>query len=113
MSTKKLAKKDSIKTIRINSSTKEKLDQFLKSLNSNQDSGKVTTDKLISFFIENTTPENIKELQSGSITWAHEDKRLRRIWEKKKGITSEEKWKEMLYLGQLKEFISEHSRLQV
>jgi hypothetical protein len=68
---------------------------------------------LISFFIKNATPENIKSLQSQSITWAHEDKRLRRIWEKKKGITSEEKWKEMLYLGQLKEFISEHSRLQV
>ena len=43
----------------------------------------------------------------------HEDKRLRRLWKKKKGKITENKWKEMLYLGQLAEFISENSRLQV
>ena len=48
-----------------------------------------------------------------SITWAHEDKRLKRLWEKKKGKVSENKWKEMLYIGQLSEFITENSRLQV
>jgi len=51
--------------------------------------------------------------QYKAITWAHEDKRLKRLWEKKKGKVSENKWKEMLYIGQLSEFITENSRLQV
>lgn len=78
-----------------------------------EDCGKITFDALVSHFLKNVTPEDIETLQKGAITWAHEDKRLKRLWEKKKGKVSDNKWKEMLYVGQLAEFIAENSRLQI
>jgi hypothetical protein len=100
-------------SIRVKGNTKNDVNKFLEKVNKVEDCGKVTFDVLVSYFLKSVTSEDIEKLQMESITWAHEDKRLRRLWEKKKGKVSENKWKEMLYIGQLAEFISENSRIQV
>ena len=106
-------KNDDYTSIRVKGNTKSDVNKFLEKVNKTEDCGKVTFDALVSYFLKSVTNEDIKKLQEESIIWAHEDKRLRRLWKKKKGKTTENKWKEMLYLGQLAEFISENSRLQV
>ncbi len=106
-------KNDNYSSIRIKENTKNGVIKFLEKINTSEFCGRITPDSFVSYFLENVTKEDIEKLQIKSITWAHEDKRLRKLWEKKKGKVSENSWKEMLYLGQLKEFISEHSRLQI
>lgn len=105
-------KNDEYSSIRVKGSTKSNVNKFLEKINKAEDCGKITFDSLVSYFLENTSQEDIEVLQKGAITWAHEDKRLKRLWEKKKGKVTETKWKEMLYLGHLREFISKHSRLE-
>ena len=100
-------------SIRVKESTKKNITKVLEKANKTDDCGKVTMDILISHLIEKISPEDIQRLQLKSITWEHEDRRLRHLWEKKKGKVSESKWKEMLYVGQLADFIAENSRLQV
>lgn len=100
-------------SIRVKGDTKNNVNKFLDKINKTEDCGKITFDALVSYFLENVTQEDIENLQKGAITWAHEDKRLKRLWEKKKGKVSENKWKEMLYVGQLAEFIAANSRLQI
>jgi hypothetical protein len=100
-------------SLRVKGNTKNDATKFLDKVNKIEDCGKVTYDALVAYFLKNVTTEDIERLRVESITWAHEDKRLRRLWEKKKGKVSEQKWKEMLHLGQLREFTLEHSRLQV
>ena len=106
-------KNDKFTSIRVKKNTKIDTDKFLEKANKSEDCGKITYDALISYFLKNVTSEDIEKLQKESITWAHEDKRLRRLWEKKKGKISETKWKELLHLGQLREFTMEHSRLEI
>ncbi len=106
-------KNDDYTSIRVKGNTKNDVNKFLDKINKTEDCGKITFDALIRYFLENVTQEDIDQLQKRAITWAHEDKRLKRLWEKKKGKVSENKWKEMLYIGQLAEFIAENSRLQV
>lgn len=106
-------KNDSFTSIRVKKNTKSDVNKFLDKANKTEDCGKITFDALISYFLKNVSSEDIEKLQMESITWAHEDKRLKRLWEKKKGKLTENKWKEMLYIGQLSEFITENSRLQV
>ncbi|MBT6325374.1 MAG: hypothetical protein HOJ35_05355 [Bdellovibrionales bacterium] len=104
-------KNDGYTSIRVKENTKNNVNKFLDKVNKSEDCGKVTFDTLVSYFLENISNEDVEKLQLKSITWAHEDKRLRRLWEKKKGKVTENKWKEMLYLGQLGKFISENSRI--
>ncbi len=111
--TNSTTQKGNYTSIRVKENTKVDVNKFLDKANKTEDCGKITFDALISYFLKNVTKEDIENLQLQSITWAHEDKRLKRLWEKKKGKISENKWKEMLYIGQLKEFIAEHSRLQI
>ena len=99
------------KSLRVKEPTKKSVTDFLKKINTEDDSGKISCDDLISYFIQNVTTEDIEKLRLGSITWEHEDRRLRKLYEKKKGKVSEAKWREMLFLGQLQSFIGEHSRL--
>ncbi len=100
-------------SIRVKDKTKEEVNKFLEKVNKAEDCGKVTFDTLVSFFLEKLTTEDIQALQTKTITWSHEEKRLRKLWEKKKGKVSDNKWKEMLFLGQLGEFIEANSRLKV
>ena len=100
-------------SIRVKDKTKDDVTKFLEKVNKTEDCGKVTFDTLIAYFLENVNKDDIESLQLKTVTWSHEEKRLRRLWEKKKGKTSDNKWKEMLYLGQLGEFISSNSRLQI
>ncbi|MAZ46928.1 MAG: hypothetical protein CME65_00100 [Halobacteriovoraceae bacterium] len=100
-------------SIRVKELTKKNITKVLEKANKTDDCGKVTMDILISHLIEKVTPEDIQKLQLRSITWEHEDRRLKTLWEKKKGKITESKWKEMLYIGQLKEFIQDNSRLQM
>ncbi|MCP3930843.1 MAG: hypothetical protein GY909_17360 [Oligoflexia bacterium] len=100
-------------SIRVKGKTKEDVNKFLDKVNKTEDCGKVTFDAFITYFLANATKEDIEKLQLQVTTWEHEEKRLRRIWEKKKGKVNNNKWKEMLYLGQLSDFISENSRLKV
>ena len=100
-------------SIRVKGNTKNNVNKFLEKINKTEDCSKITFDALVGYFLENVNQEDIEKLQKSAITWAHEDKRLKRLWEKKKGKVSENKWKEMLYIGQLAEFIAENSRLQV
>lgn len=62
-------------------------------------------DSLINFFLQKITKSDIEKLQYSTIKWTHEEKRLRKIWEKKKGKISEEKWKEILFMEQLNDFV--------
>ena len=100
-------------SIRVKEATKKNIAKVLEKANKTDDCGKVTMDILISHLIEKISTDDIQKLQLKSITWEHEDRRLRLLWEKKKGKVSESKWKEMLYIGQLADFIAENSRIQV
>ena len=110
---KKENKNVTYNSLRVKNETKALLQSLLAKINKNEDCGKITSDKIIHHLVENVTTEDIKALQLESITWEHEDRRLKKLWEKKKGKISENKWKEMLCIGQLAEFINEHSRLKV
>lgn len=99
-------------SIRVKEKTKVEVNKFLEKINKAEDCGKVTFDTLVNFFLERMNKEEIEALQMKTITWSHEEKRLRKIWEKKKGKISDNQWKEMLFLGQLSDFIASHSRLR-
>lgn len=100
-------------SIRVKGKTKEDVNKFLDRVNKADDCGKVTFDAFVSYFLNKANKEDIEMLQLQSITWEHEEKRLRRLWEKKKGKVSNNKWKEMLFLGQLSDFVSDNSRLKM
>ena len=100
-------------SIRVKDITKKNIAKILEKANKSDDCGKVTMNSLVSHLLEKITPEDIEGLKLKSITWEHEDKRLRYLWEKKKGKVSESKWKEMLYLGQLRDFIKDNTRLEM
>ena len=105
-------KKDyNFKSIRVKGETKSKADQKLKLVNKAENCGTVNYDMLINFLIEKLTTEDIKELQKSTITWEHEEVRLKAIYSKKKGKISDVKWKELLFTGQLQAFVAEHSRI--
>ncbi len=106
-------KNNNYTSIRVKDKTKDDVTKFLETVNKNDDCGKVTFDTLIGHFLEKVTKEDIASLRLKTVTWSHEEKRLRKLWEKKKGKVSDNKWKEMLFLGQLGEFISANSRLKV
>ena len=106
-------KNDEYSSIRVKGATKSNVNKFLEKINKTEDCGKITFDSLVSYFLENVSQEDVETLQKGAITWAHEDKRLKRLWEKKKGKITESEWKKMLYLGQLSEFVSTNSRIKV
>ncbi len=106
-------KNDEYTSIRVKGNTKNRVNKFLEKINKTEDCGKITFDTLISYFLENVTKDDIESLQMSAVTWIHEDKRLRRFWEKRRGKVSESKWKEMLYRGELTSFINEHSRLKI
>jgi len=113
MSTNENQKKNILKSLRVKPATKEKMDNFIQKINSTDECGRISIDQIVNFFLDNVSKKNIEMLQFQSITWSHEDKRLKRLWEKKKGKVSENKWKEMLYLGELSKFTLEHSRLNI
>ena len=99
-------------SLRVKSATKKKASKVLERINKKDDGRKVSMDDLLNYCIEKVTTDDEKVLQMGSITWVDEEIRLKKIWVKKHGKTSDFRWKEMLYTGALKEFINEHSRLQ-
>ena len=101
------------KSIRIKQTTKTKVDKLLQEINKQEDGGKVTFDQLVNYFLSKIEKEDLKNLQLQSVTWVHEEKRLRKLYEKKKGNISEEKWKQMLCLGELRSFFNTHSRLPI
>ena len=82
-------------------------------INKPEDSGKISPDFLITYFLENVTNEEIKKMQQSTVTWKIEEPRLIRLWAKKNGKITVEKWKEMLYMGQLQGFIKENSRIVI
>ena len=106
-------KNEDYASIRVKSDTKQDINKFLEKINKTEDCGKITFDALVTYFLKNVSSDDIKNLQKGAITWAHEDRRLKRLWEKKKGKVSEVEWKQLLYMGQLASFIAENSRLEV
>ncbi len=101
------------KSLRVKKGTKEKVDGRLKLINKADDCGKVNCDQLISFLIDSLTDEKIKELQHSTITWKQEEARLRKVYSMKNGKISDEKWKELIFTGQLQPFVAEHSRLKI
>ena len=100
-------------SLRIKESTKTLVSKFLDKVNKDEDCGKVTPDSLVKYFLENVTSADIEKIQLQSVTWSHEEKRLKKLWEKKKGKVTDNGWKEMLYMGQLASFIKENSRIQI
>ncbi len=108
-----ISKIHNFKTLRVSGSTKKDVDDLLKKINESDDCGKVTVDTLIKYLAKNTTSQDIENLQLSSTTWVHEEKRLRKLYEKKNGKIPESKWKQMLCLGELREFFHEHSRLSI
>ncbi len=104
---------DDTKSIRIKLDTKEKVDKKLSMINKSEEFGKVNYDKLIQFLIDSMTNEDVELLQNTTITWKIEEPRLMKLWSKKNGKVTSEKWKEMLYMGQLQTFIMEHTRISI
>ena len=101
-------------TLRVKQKTKDAIDIFLKEkVNTDEDLAKVTVDNLVTFLLEKMTKEDIKALQVSSLTWKHESKRIKKLWETKKGKVTPTEWEAMLYSGQLFEFIKKHSRISV
>ena len=101
-------------SIRVKEGTKYDVNKFLEKVNKAEDCGKVTFDTLVSFFLEKMTKEDIAALQVKATSWSHEEKYLRKLWEKKNGgKVSDDRWKKMLFLGELQTFISSHSRFRV
>ncbi len=92
-------KNEDYASIRVKAGTKLEINKFLEKVNKTEDCGKVTFDALVTYFLKNVTSDDIKSQQNGAITWAHEDRRLKRLWEKKKGKVSEVEWKKLLYMG--------------
>ena len=113
MQQKRKSNRNTFKSIRVKEMTKKEVDQFLKKINSNEHTGKVSFDDLIKFFMEKVTIEDIQSLQLTSVNWEHEDKRLRKLFEKKNGKISEAEWRELIFLGKINDFISDNSRLPV
>ncbi len=66
-------------SIRVKESTKKNIAKVLEKVNKTDDCGKVTTDILISHLVERVSLEDIQRLQLKSITWEHEDRRLRHL----------------------------------
>ena len=104
---------ETYKSIRVKSSTKSKIQNFLAKVNKSSDGGKISFDQLVSFLLENTKQSEIDKLVLSSLTWVHEEKRLRLLYEKKKGTISDSKWKQMLFQGELLTFTKEHSRIPI
>ena len=100
-------------SIRVKDGTKEAVNKFLAKVNKTEDCGKVTSDLLINFFLEKVTKEDVDMLQKQALTWSHEERYLRKLWEKKRSRVSDDQWKKMLFLGELQDFISSHSRFRV
>lgn len=110
--TKKVAES---KSIRVSTITKALIDKKLANLNKSDEFGKVTYDSLLNLLIKEMSKDQARQLQKSTITWTMEEERLKELWSKKntKGSkVSDEKWKQMLYLGTLKEFIVEYSRIE-
>ena len=113
MQQKRKSNRNNFKSIRVKEATKKEVDQFLKKINKNEHTGKVSFDDLIKFFMEKVTVENIQSLQLNSVNWEHEDKRLRKLFEKQNGKISEAEWRELIFLGKINDFVSDNSRLPV
>lgn len=105
------SKSNSFKSIRVKEDTKKKADEFLKKINGSGESDKVTFDSLVSFFIENASTADILKLQLSVLTWEVEGKRIRHLFEKEYGKTSNELWNQVLQTNEYRDFASEHSRL--
>ena len=76
MQQKRKSNRNNFKSIRVKEATKKEVDQFLKKINKNEHTGKVSFDDLIKFFMEKVTVENIQSLQLNSVNWEHEDKMI-------------------------------------
>lgn len=99
--------------IRVEKSTKELVDKKLKRMNSDPLSDKVKYSLLVEYLVKKMTPEDEKELQKLALTWETEEKRLKHLYEKKKGKVSPKRWRELTLSGQLISFFKEHSRLSI
>ena len=100
-------------SIRVKEGTKYEVNKLMKKINKAEDCGKVTPDILLNFFLEKVTKEDMEMLRVKTMTWVHEERHLRKVWEKTKGKVSDDQWKKMLFLGELQSFISSHSRFRV
>lgn len=98
-------------SIRVKNSTKDVTLNFLKSINSSGENGKVTFDILVNFLIKNVTEDDIQKLQLESLTWDIEGQRIRNIYEKKVGKFKDKMWIQFIQTDQYREFASLHSRL--
>ena len=103
--------KYSYKTIRLSDETKNKVDSFLKSINKKNDSGKITPENLINFFLENVTTEEIEKLKLSALTWDIEGARIRAIYENKFGKFTTSLWTQFIQTDEYRQFASQHSRL--
>jgi len=100
------------KVIRVSFETDQIIQEKLLKLNKTKDEyGKVSKEKLIHFLVGQMTEEQGDLIKSSTLTWDIEEKRLMKLWSKKNGKLNEKKWKEMLYTGQLSDFIKSNSRL--
>jgi hypothetical protein len=112
--TTKSTENETKKVIRVSLETDKIIQEKLQKLNNDKEEyGKVNKEKLIHFLVENMTSEQAELIRSSTLTWDIEEKRLIKLWSKKHGKLTEKKWKELLYTGQLSEFIKEHSRIVV
>ena len=109
----RIKKYGNFKSIRIKNDTKNLVDKKLGLINKSDEFGKINYDRLIQFLIDEITPDQIQALQKTTVTWKIEEPRLIKLWAKKNGKITGDKWKEMLYMGQLQGFIREHSRIAV
>ncbi|GEM_PF-1230784 len=99
------------KSIRVKQSTKDKCQNFLIKLNKNKNSGKVTFDALVNFFLDNVDKADIEKLQLSTLTWDIEGERIRHLYQTKFGELSNSLWTQFIQTDLYREFAKEHSRL--
>ena len=96
----------------VNLSTRIDFTKLLDKLNKKRDEfGKVEIDMVIRHMLNKITPEDEQAILLATVDWDIEDKRLRRLYEKKFGKVSNKQWIGLGHSGKLSEFIKENSRI--
>ena len=107
----KKKKKYDYGSCRMQMETKKRMDSLLKKINSPEDFGTINCDELLSYYLENTTEEDIKRIQLRSLTWEFEGKRIRKMYEKKYGKIPNSLWSQFIQTDEYREFAAKHTRI--
>lgn len=105
------AQETAYKGKRIKTATCDALDRFLKKINQDGETGKITFDDVVNYFIENVTEEDIERLQLSTLTWSIEEERIRKLYQKEYGELSNNMWRQYTQTDDFRAYASQHARI--